>query len=108
MLDGITLLVDSQGLTFYNVQTYGSATPVAGTKPQKVVPAAGAFTVDMVKSANRSVKIVCPDVLWAAPPSIEGNPEGGVTELALAASANTPGAGDIIQVITKSLDPAYT
>jgi len=107
MLDGITLLVDGQGLTFYNVQTYGSATPAAGTKPQKVVPAAGAFTVDMVKSANRSVKIACPDVLWAAPPSIEGNPEGGVTELALAATANTPGTGDIISVISKSSDPAY-
>lgn len=106
-VENLSLPFDSAGLSFYNTKIYGTASPTAGTKPLHSMPATGQFLVDMTKSANREAKITIPAIQWSLPNAPAGNPEGGVAELQLTGAAQNPVSGDIIQVLTKSADPAY-
>lgn len=108
-IEGITILVDTAGLQQYNKIIYGSATPTAGTKPQKTVYM-GSYTFTLSRGTGataRSVQFTLPNVHWA-PDSVAVpiNPDGGPTELALAADARTS-AGVQMTVIGSTLDIAY-
>lgn len=106
-IEGVTLLVNAAGLTRYNTQIYGSGSPAAGTMPLTTIPALGSYTVDLQRGANRQLKIEVPGVKWSPDLSIEGNPDGGPVELALAGQARKVSGEPIIRITTKSADPAY-
>lgn len=112
VVEGITLLVDDAGLTQYNKIIYGSASPSTGTKPQRTVYY-GSYEFELkrgtVGQANyRNYKADLDKVHWTPDLAIDGNPDGGPTELALAAEARTPGGGQQLTVTANSLDVAYT
>lgn len=108
-VEGVTLLVDAAGLAMYNKIVYGTAAPVAGTKPQKVVYM-GTYTFTLTRGAGatmRSYQITLPKVHWTPDVAIEGNPDGGPTELALSAEARSL-AGVQLTIVANTLDAAYT
>jgi len=100
---GATVPVDSDGLAEFNKLVYGSASPAAGTKPLRNIPALGNMTAllrqrDSVGAFNgREFKGLVPGVKWAIPDAPGPNPDGGNVELAL--------AGEMRPV---SGQPAYT
>lgn len=106
-IEGVTLLVNADGLARYNSQIYGSAAPAAGTLPLSTIPALGSYTVDLQRGANRQIKIEVPGVKWSPDLAIEGNPDGGPVELALAGQARKSGANPMIRITTKNADAAY-
>ena len=111
-LDGLSLLLDPQGKDWYDRQTYGSVNPAAGVKPLRDLPALGSFEVDLLRGTGVTLeefKATIPSARWAAPGPFEGNPEGGVPEIPMAASARVPaGVTPIITIVTKGADAAYT
>jgi hypothetical protein len=111
VVEGITLLVDDAGLQQYNKITYGSASPATGTKPTRSVYY-GSYTFELKRgtagqASDRSFKCEFLKVHWTPDLAIDGNPDGGPTELALAAEARTPAAGQQLTITGKSLDVAY-
>lgn len=106
-IEGVTLLVNAAGLSRYNTQIYGTASPTAGTKPLKTIPALGSYSVDFVRGANRELKIEIPGVKWSPDLAIAGNPDGGPVELSLAGEARAVAGQPRIRVTTKSADIAY-
>lgn len=109
-IEGVTILVDAPGLQRYNTIVYGTASPTAGTKPQKTVPALGSYTFDMTRTGPpaREVKVELPGVKWSPDLSIEGNPDGGAIELPMAGQTRPVTGQPHIRITTKSADPAYT
>jgi hypothetical protein len=106
-LEGITILVNQQGLERYNAQIYGDATPAAGTMPLRTIPALGSYVVDLQRGADRQLKIEVPGVKWSSDLAIAGNPGGGPVELALAGQARAVAGEPMVRITTKSADPAY-
>jgi hypothetical protein len=200
-IEGVTLLVDANGLARYNQQIYGAAAPAVGALPLKTVPLMGSYTIDLQRgrnfsviatgasagtftitvpgfgttapipfnataaqvaaavalitglagkvtatggplpgtavavvispdvptgaitansgaltggtavitdnSAQRQLKIDVPGVKWSPDLAIEGNPDGGPTEIALAGQARINGVNPFVRVTTKSADAAY-
>lgn len=116
VLEGITILVNQQGLDRYNTIVYGTASPTAGTKPRKDIPALGSYTVDlqrpgagasMTGAGARQLLIEVPGVKWSPDLAIAGNPDGGPVELALAGEARKSGSSPRVRITTKSADIAY-
>lgn len=89
---GVTIVFDSVGLAEYNRLVYGTATPTAGTKPLRNIPALGSYSFDMKQKDNQGnlsgneLKATIPGVKWAVPDAPGPNPDGGNTEVALAGS----------------------
>lgn len=106
-IEGVTLLVNAAGLTRYNTQIYGTGAPTAGTLPLTSIPALGSYTVDLQRGANRQIKIEVPGVQWSPDLAIEGNPDGGPVEIALAGQARKSGSSPMVRITTKSADAAY-
>jgi hypothetical protein len=46
---GVTLYFDTAALGYWNTLVYGTAAPVAGTKPLKRIPALGSYAADLVQ-----------------------------------------------------------
>lgn len=107
VLEGITILVNAQGLQRYNTAIYGTASPAAGTKPVKAIPALGSYAVDIQRGSNRQLMIEVPGVKWSPDLAIAGNPDGGPVELALAGEARKSGSSPFVRITTKSGDAAY-
>jgi hypothetical protein len=108
-VEGITLLVDAAGLAEYNKIVYGTASPTAGTKPQKVV-FFGSYTFTLTRGATttlRSFTVTLPKVHWLPDVAINGNPDGGPTEISLGAEARTSG-GNQITCLCNTTEAAYT
>jgi hypothetical protein len=89
---GVTLVFDAVGLAEYNRLVYGTATPAAGTKPLRNIPALGSYSFDLKQKDNQGnlsgneLKATIPGVKWAVPDAPGPNPSGGNTEIALAGS----------------------
>jgi hypothetical protein len=113
---GVTVLFDANALAEFNKLVYGTATPAAGAKPIKRIPALGAYTFDLVQrdqagaATGREFKLTIPGVKWAVPDAPGPNPGGGSTEMALA-GAMRPIAGQqpyTIDVSTANTTVAFT
>lgn len=95
-LEGITMLLDDASLARYNTQFYGTATPTAGTKPLKTIPALGTYSFDLVRGTldNRlRMKVELGSVKWAPDVAVPPNPDGGAIELAWGGQARKNAAG---------------
>jgi len=108
VIENITLLVDAAGLGIYNELIYGSASPAAGTKPRKDVPALGSYNFDLLRGSTREIKVELPGVQWNPDVAVPLNPDGGAVELTLGAEARKSGSNPMYRITTKSADPAYT
>lgn len=98
-----TVYADAAGMAQWNKLVYGSASPAAGTRPLRSIPALGSFTGTLRQRDNlgahagRELTIGIPGVKWAIPDAPGPNPDGGTTEIAL--------AGEMRPVVGQ---PAYT
>jgi hypothetical protein len=107
----VTIYLDADGLQRYNSLVYGTASPSAGTKPLKFLPANGSYVCEF-KSRNaaglltpaRELKIDLPSVKWTPDVAIPINPDGGATEINL--TGQTRGSTHST-VTVKNSDPAY-
>lgn len=105
---GVTLYMDLDGQAQFNKIVYGTATPAAGTKPLRVIPAMGSYGFDLrARDAAAAVTgdkyvLDMPAVKWAVPPSPAPNAAGGVAEIALAGAMRKPGGG--VQPYTIDVD----
>lgn len=111
VVEGVTILVDQDGLNQYNKIVYGSASPAAATKPQKTVYT-GTYTFTLKRGTvntndYRAFQVTLPKVHWTPDMSIEGNPDGGPVELSLGAEARSS-AGNQLTVVTTAPEAAYT
>jgi len=111
-IEGITLLVDQAGLDQYNKIMYGTTSPTAGTKPQKTVYM-GSYSFELkrgtVASANfRNFKVELAKVHWNPDLAIDGNPDGGATEISLGAEARKDPAQPFVKITANTVDIAYT
>lgn len=108
-VEGITIFVDAAGLQQYNKIIYGSASPSAGTRPQKSVYM-GSYTFTLTRGAAgtlRSHSFTLSNVHWTPDAAIAPNPSGGPVELAIGAEARTS-SGNQLVVVGNVLDAAYT
>jgi len=106
-IEGVTLLVNTQGLSRYNQQIYGSPTPTVGAEPLKTIPALGSYTVDLQRGSTRQLKIEVPGLKWSPDLAIAGNPDGGPVEIALAGQARKVTGQPMVKVTTKTADVAH-
>lgn len=90
LLQGITIILDSQGLARYNSQLYGTTTPVVGQKPLKTIPAIGSYNClfnrvnPYTGGISESAKFEVPSVKWDPNLVIPANPAGGPVEFPMA------------------------
>lgn len=95
---GVNVLMDTDALARYNVLVYGTASPTAGTKPIRRIPALGSFSVDFLQRDSagalngKEFKLTIPGVKWAIPDRPAVNPAGGAAELAFAGEMRPTGA----------------
>lgn len=113
---GVTLFFEALALARWNVLVYGTAAPVAGTKPLKTVAALGSYSFylkqrDAAGALNgREFKLTIPGVKWAIPDSPGPNPDGGNAEVSFA-GAMRPVSGQpayTLDVNTNNADVAFT
>jgi hypothetical protein len=116
-IEGLTLLIDSLGLTRFNNQIYGTPSPAPGARPIKGVPTNGSYSATFTKInpqtglASDTLNITIPGVKWDPSLTIPANPAGGAVELSFAgAMRKAPGnsANPIAITTTNWLDPAFT
>lgn len=114
---GVTLLMTQQANDLWNTKVYGSATPVAGTKPRKQLSALGSYLVNLVQkdpttgAANgKRFNALFPNVKWTLPDYPGPNPDGGPTEIALAGVPRQVGVTPAytIDVYTDNTVTAFT
>lgn len=83
-----TIQADADGLAQWNKYLYGTATPSAGQKPIKTLPALGSYSFEAKKGAATTLlnrlKFEAPGVRWQLPDWPAPNPDGGNAQLALA------------------------
>ena len=111
---GATVVFDSTGLADWNRLVYGTASPAAGTKPQKYLPALGSYSFNIQQkdawgnlTGNRMV-LTIPGVKWRIPEAPAPNPQGGNTEIALAGQVRTVGSSDPYTIDIYNDDATYT
>lgn len=112
---GVNVLMDADALARYNVLVYGTASPGAGTKPIRRIPALGSFSVDFLQRDTagalngREFKLTIPGVKWAIPDRPAVNPAGGAAELAFAGEMRPTGAAAYTaDVFIPAADVAFT
>lgn len=115
----VNLYFDTLGLAQFNKLVYGTASPTAGTKPLKTIPALGAYSFYLkqrtpggVALNGREFKLTIPGVKWQVPDAPGPNPDGGASEVTLTGQMRplTPGATNpyTIDVNTANADVAFT
>ena len=85
-MDGVTLLLDTDGLGQYNKIIYGTASPAGGAKPATTAPAIGSFSCEFSRGTGvtrESLKVELPAVKWSPDLAIEPSPDGGAIEISL-------------------------
>lgn len=106
-----TLYFDAAGLARWNTLVYGSASPAAGTKPLRSIPALGSIRGLLRQRDstgafnNRALDATVPGVKWAIPDAPGPNPDGGATELTLTGTMR-PVSGQPAYTIDVYTDPA--
>jgi hypothetical protein len=111
---GVTLYFDTDGLAQWNKLLYGTAAPVAGTKPIKSLPALGSYLFDLrARDAAGAVNgdkfvLTMAGVKWAVPDAPDPNPDGGAGEVALAGAMRKVGGSPAFQVDIDNDSAAYT
>jgi len=113
-----TVFFNTDGHARFNSLVYGTPTPATGAKPiRSAVAANGSFkaTLRQRDSASahsgRELVIDVPAVKWNVPDAPGPNPDGGVTELALAGTMRPPTGGAqpyTIDVKTAAAVAAFT
>lgn len=94
-----TLLFDSAALAKFNMLHYGTASPAAGTKPIRQIPATDSFSATYRQRDNTGawnglqLDISIPAVKWTLPDAPAPNSGGGMTELALVGEMRRPSSG---------------
>lgn len=113
---GATIYFDAAGLAQWNTWVYGTASPTAGTRPLRGVPALGSFvgTVRQRTAAGahsgREVTITVPGVKWDLPDAPGPSQSGGAAELAITGEMRLVAGQQAytIDVLTNSADVAFT
>lgn len=111
---GATVLFDANALAQFNKIVYGTASPSAGAKPLKTIPALGSYSFYLKAKdftgalTGREFKLTLPNVRWQAPDSPGPNPEGGSTEMPLVGQVRPGSPTYTIDVNTANGDVAFT
>lgn len=115
ILQGVTIILDPQGLSFYNKYIYGTATPTVGAKPIQAIPALGSYSClfnrvnPYTGGISESAKFELPSVKWDPNLAIPANPAGGAVEFPLAGEfRKVPGQPPFRVTITTPTDTAYS
>lgn len=115
LLQGITIILDAQGLTRYNNQIYGVSNPPTNAKPLHSLPLNGGYSCQFNKVSqytgltSDSLKVEVPSVKWDPNLNIPANPAGGPVELAMAAEYRKAAGQPAYRITTvSSTDAAYT
>lgn len=111
---GVSLYFDADGQAQFNRIVYGSATPVAGTKPLKTIPALGSYAFDL--RARDAAGVVNGDkfiltlagVKWTPPASPDPNAAGGTPTMALSGTTRKSGSLDQYKIDIDSDAAAFT
>lgn len=110
----ISIYLDEEGLKRYNHQVYGSASPTAGTKPTRFLPALGSYEFELVKQTAagpvtpaRTFGLNLPGVKWTPDVAIPANPEGGATEIQLTGQVRKVGSDPLTTVEVTCGDQGY-
>lgn len=110
----VSVLLDSNGLAQYNKLVYGTASPSAGTKPTKYLPALGSYSFGLVqKNASgpitpaREFNLTVPGVKWTPDVAIPANPAGGSAAISLSGSVRKVGSNALTTAVVKCGDAAY-
>lgn len=108
-----TIRADADGLAQVNKLLYGTTTPSAGQKPQKRVPAIGAYEFNMTKlDASATLiggfKFEMPGVRWQLPDYPGPNPDGGEPTLAMAGSMRKVSGQPAWRTTVTNGEVAYT
>lgn len=114
-LQGITILLDAQGLTRFNNQIYGVASPAANARPLQNIPAIGSYSCQFNRTSpytgltSESANFNVPGVKWDPNLAIPANPAGGPVEFAMAGEMRKVAGQPPFQVTTVSpFGAAYT
>lgn len=113
-LQGITILIDAQGLARYNEQIYGTPTPATSSKPLQTIPALGSYSClygavsPYTGLVSESAEFTLPQVKWDPNLSIPANPAGGPVELPMAAEYRKLEGQPAFSVAVTNFDPAYS
>lgn len=108
----VTCYFDSVALAEVNTLVYGSASPTAGTKPRRYIPATGSYSFYLKQKDNtgalngREFKLTLPAVKWTAPDYPGPNPDGGVTEVTFGGQMRPPDLTDTIKPYTIDVNTA--
>lgn len=115
VLQGITIILDAQGLAFYNKYIYGTATPAVGARPIQTIPALGSYQClfnrvnPYTGGISESAKFELPSVKWDPNLAIPANPAGGAVEFPLAGEfRKVAGQPPFRVTITTPYDVAYS
>lgn len=107
-----TILPDADGLAQWNKYLYGTATPTAGAKPTRTLPALGSYEFTAKKGVGASLtgmnKFVAAGVRWNMPDWPAPNPDGGAATLALAGTIEPVTGQPLWSHTITCLDPAFT
>lgn len=85
-VENVTVLLDATTAAIYNMQVYGTASPAAGAKPTKTLPATGSFSALLSRGAGDtriSIRHDVAGVKWTPTPAIEPSTGGGPVEIQL-------------------------
>lgn len=115
VLQGITIVLDSNGLAFYNKYIYGTETPAVGAKPIQTIPALGSYSCTFNRvnpftgGISESMNITLPSVKWDPNLAIPANPAGGAVEFPLAGEyRKVAGQPAFTVTVTTPNDIAYS
>lgn len=103
---------DSLAMTQFNNLVYGTASPTAGTKPLKTIPAYGSYSFWLKQRTaagaltGREFKLTLPAVKWTAPDAPGPNPDGGATAVTLSGRMEPPDLTDTIKPYTIDVNTA--
>lgn len=112
-VNGITIILDGQGLEEYNQIMYGSRNPPAGTKPLHEIGPLGSYGGKLTKVSpytgltQGSIEAELPTMKWDPGLSITPNVAGGPVELPLAGAFRKEPGQIPFTITTVNQDPAY-
>lgn len=120
-IEGLTLLIDQNGLTRFNNQIYGTPTPATNAKPMKGIPLLGSYTATFTRTnpytglTSETMTITMPGVKWMPTLAIPANPAGGAVELSFTGEMRkvySPSTGNLVAPFTitvqEPLDAAFS
>jgi hypothetical protein len=114
-LQGITIILDAQGLLRFNNQIFGVAAPAANARPISTTGLIGSYSCQFNRinpytgGISESLNVSVPGVKWDPSLAIPANPAGGPVEFAMAGEMRKVAGQPPFTITTVSPnDPAYT